>query len=71
MDLDDAGIARNAREEKLRARADKVKQVENERMAKLYRQHVLKEQAPTESPVMQIQGLKKKSSEDESPLVTH
>ena len=43
-DLDDAGIAKNAREEKLRARADaKKKTEENERMAALYRQHVLKE----------------------------
>jgi tetraether lipid synthase len=72
-DLDEAGIARNAREEKLRARAEKQKQVENDRMAKLYRQHVLKEPAPTESPVVQIQGLKKKSSseDNETPLVTH
>ena len=44
-DLDDAGIAKTAREEKLRARADaKKKSEENERMAALYRQHVLKEE---------------------------
>src|SRR5204862_1598794 len=55
-DLDDAGIAKTAREEKLRAKADaKKKAEENERMASLYRQHVLKEQ-PSE-PVVQIQGL--------------
>ena len=30
---------------------------EDERMASLYRQHVLKEEAPQESGVMQIQGL--------------
>jgi uncharacterized radical SAM superfamily Fe-S cluster-containing enzyme len=71
-DLDEQGIAKNAREEKLRARADKVKQAENDRMAKLYRQHVLKEQAAPESPLMQIQGLKKKSSDEENtPVVTH
>lgn len=70
-DLDEAGIAKNAREEKIRARNEKMKQAENERMAKLYRQHVLKEQAAPESPVMQIQGLKKKSTEDETPVVTH
>jgi uncharacterized radical SAM superfamily Fe-S cluster-containing enzyme len=71
-DLDEQGIAKNAREEKLRARADKVKQAENDRMAKLYRQHVLKEQAAPESPLMQIQGLKKKSADEENtPVVTH
>jgi hypothetical protein len=32
-------------------------------MMKLYRQHVLKEPAPSESPVMQIQGLGKKKDE--------
>ncbi len=45
-DLDRLGIAKNAREEKIRARDAKLKeQQENERMMKLYRQHVLKEQA--------------------------
>ncbi|HXA67300.1 MAG TPA: radical SAM protein [Bryobacteraceae bacterium] len=44
-DLDKLGIAKNAREEKKRARDEKLhEQQENERMAKLYRQHVLKEQ---------------------------
>ena len=43
-DLDKLGIAKTAREEKTRARDEKLKQQENERMAKLYRQHVLKEQ---------------------------
>jgi uncharacterized radical SAM superfamily Fe-S cluster-containing enzyme len=66
-DLDEAGIAKNAREEKLRAREAKKKQAdpENERMAALYRQHVLKE-APAE-PVVQIQGLgsKKKAGVQE------
>ncbi|MDX2178606.1 MAG: radical SAM protein [Bryobacteraceae bacterium] len=43
-DLDDLGVAKNAREEKLRARAQKIKeQEENARMEKLYRKHVLKE----------------------------
>ncbi len=41
-DLDDQGIAKNARQEKLRARADRLKEeAENARMAALYRQHVL------------------------------
>ncbi len=43
-DLDDKGIAKTAREEKTRARDAKLKQsAENARMAKLYREQVLKE----------------------------
>jgi uncharacterized radical SAM superfamily Fe-S cluster-containing enzyme len=59
-DLDEAGIAKNAREEKLRARAA-AKQLdpEQKRMAELYRQHVLKEQ-----PTIQIQGLGGKKKTD-------
>ncbi|HEX4066984.1 MAG TPA: radical SAM protein, partial [Acidobacteriaceae bacterium] len=42
--LDKLGIAKNAREEKLRARETKLKtDAENARMAKLYREHVLGE----------------------------
>jgi uncharacterized radical SAM superfamily Fe-S cluster-containing enzyme len=48
-DLDKLGIAKNSGEEKLRARAAKQKQAEEDaRMAKLYRQHVLKEQPTPE-----------------------
>ena len=44
-DLDKLGIAKTAREEKIRARDAKLKeQAENQRMAQLYKQHVLKEQ---------------------------
>jgi uncharacterized radical SAM superfamily Fe-S cluster-containing enzyme len=44
-DLDKLGIAKNAREEKIRARDARLKeQAENDRMMKLYKQHVLKEQ---------------------------
>ena len=61
-DLDDAGIAKTAREEKLRAKAEARKKAEeNERMASLYRQHVLKEAAP--EPVIQIQGIGSKKKE--------
>src|SRR5436190_2880594 len=43
-DLDDKGIAKTAREEKIRSRDEKLKQAaENARMAKLYREQVLKE----------------------------
>ena len=57
-DLDDLGIAKNAREEKLAARKHKTPEelaqeaARNAEMAKLYRQHVLKEQ-----PTLSIQGL--------------
>ena len=66
QDLVLAGVARNAREEKIAARAaaseksleDKLKEdAKHRQMADLYRQHVLKE-AP-KPPVIQIQGLKK------------
>src|SRR5262249_11958597 len=42
-DLDDKGIAKTAREEKKRARDAKLKHAEDERMMKLYREHVLGE----------------------------
>jgi hypothetical protein len=60
-DLDEKGIAKTAREEKLRARAEASaskkgpEDLENARMAALYRQHVLKEAAP--EPTIQIKGL--------------
>ena len=42
--LDELGIAKNQREEKIRARDEKLKtDAENARMAKLYREHVLGE----------------------------
>ena len=67
-DLEEQGIAKNARQEKLRARDERVKeQQENERLAALYRQHILKEEPP--SPLVQIQGLKK--SETPEPATTH
>jgi 7,8-dihydro-6-hydroxymethylpterin dimethyltransferase len=53
-DLDEKGIAKTAREEKLRAR--KV-QSENQKMAELYRQVVLKEAKPELATGLQIQGL--------------
>ena len=73
-DLDDLGIAKNAREEKLAAQARKHKTPEelaqeaakNAEMAKLYRQHVLKEQ-----PTLQIQGLGGKKNAQEPAGVLH
>jgi uncharacterized radical SAM superfamily Fe-S cluster-containing enzyme len=60
-DLDELGIAKNAREEKLQAQRKKKalspdEQRHHAEMEKLYRQHVLKEQPS--APVLQIQGLK-------------
>jgi uncharacterized radical SAM superfamily Fe-S cluster-containing enzyme len=73
-DLDKLGIAKNAREEQLKARkAAREMTPEEQRhhaeMEKLYRQHVLKEEPV---PVLQIQGLggSKKKAQDE-PVVLH
>ncbi len=72
-DLDDLGIAKNAREEKIQARKKKDLTPDEQRyhaeMERLYRQQVLKEQA---APVIQIQGLRgsKRKTEDE-PVVLH
>jgi hypothetical protein len=55
-DLDELGIAKTAREEKQRARAQRLRQQqENEQMAKLYRQHILKEPATPDTQLVQIQ----------------
>lgn len=54
-DLDRLGIAKNAREEKLRAREARRREEEHRRMMQLYRQVVLKEQ-PAE-PLVQISGI--------------
>jgi tetraether lipid synthase len=66
-DLDELGIAKTAREERLRKQRDRLRhEQENQRMAKLYRQHVLKEPA---SPDAQLVQLQLKSTEP-SPEVT-
>jgi uncharacterized radical SAM superfamily Fe-S cluster-containing enzyme len=53
-DLDELGVAKTAREERKRARDQKLKSQEDERMAKLYRKHVLKEQAPEDLGLVQL-----------------
>lgn len=65
-DLDKLGIAKNSREEQLKARAEKLRQQkENERMAQLYRQHILKEPAPETPKLVQIElGNKTKVNEE-------
>ena len=55
------GIAKTAREEKIRARDAKIKQdAENARMAKLYREHVLKEK-PAPGLVQHRASLRRRS----------
>jgi hypothetical protein len=65
-DLDELGIAKNAREEKLKARQHKDDKDAHfhEDMARLYRQHVLKEQ-----PTIQIQGLGGRKKQDVQPVL--
>jgi tetraether lipid synthase len=69
-DLDDRGIAKNAREEKLAARKHKTPEdaakeaAHNAEMAKLYRQHVLKEQ-----PTLSIIGLGGTSKKKETVTI--
>ena len=72
--LDNLGIAKNAREEKLRARnvtaAEKVKQdAENARMAKLYREQVLGEK-PIEGMV-RLDSIRPASNNAASPINRH
>jgi uncharacterized radical SAM superfamily Fe-S cluster-containing enzyme len=54
-DLDRLGIAKNSRDEKLRARDAKQKNVDNEQMMKLYRKVVLKE--PTAENFVSLDSL--------------
>jgi hypothetical protein len=56
-DLDVKGIAKNARQEKIAARDQMKQKAENDRMAALYRQHVLKEEPAVETGLLQIQGI--------------
>jgi uncharacterized radical SAM superfamily Fe-S cluster-containing enzyme len=66
-DLDRLGIAKNAREEQIRARAEKIRlQKENERMAQLYRQHILKEPASESPALVQLETLRKPTAPDDA-----
>ena len=61
--LDDLGIAKNARQEKFKARDEKIKQeAENARMLALYKEHVLGEKVPEDKggfvPLGSIGGIK-------------
>jgi uncharacterized radical SAM superfamily Fe-S cluster-containing enzyme len=56
-DLDDKGIAKTAREEKARARDEKMKEkAENDRMMKLYRENVLGEK-PVEGGIVPLSAI--------------
>ncbi|HSQ20024.1 MAG TPA: radical SAM protein [Blastocatellia bacterium] len=67
-DLDELGIAKTAREEKLRKQKDRIReQQENDRMARLYRQHVLKEPASPEAQIVQIQLKSSKPQPEVTP----
>jgi len=68
QDLVKLGIARNTREEKTKARDAKLSDAENQRMAALYREHVLGEK-PSE-PLVQIQVRKKPAAPAEEPTIT-
>jgi 7,8-dihydro-6-hydroxymethylpterin dimethyltransferase len=61
--LDDLGIAKNARQEKFKARDEKIKQeAENAKMLALYKEHVLGEKLPEDKggfvPLGSIGGIK-------------
>jgi uncharacterized radical SAM superfamily Fe-S cluster-containing enzyme len=72
-DLDKLGIAKNAREEQMKARKAAKELTPDEKrhhaeMEKLYRQHVLKEEPV---PVVQIQGLGGGKKKTKEPVVLH
>jgi 7,8-dihydro-6-hydroxymethylpterin dimethyltransferase len=70
-DLELLGIAKNSREEQIKARAEKLRQQkENERMAQLYRQHILKEPAEEKPKLVQIGGSKPKVNEEVAATVS-
>jgi uncharacterized radical SAM superfamily Fe-S cluster-containing enzyme len=68
-DLDELGIAKNAREEKLQARKKEQDPKYHAEMERLYRQHVLKDPVANQ-PVIQIQGLKRKPKAEETQVVS-
>ena len=67
-DLDEKGIAKTAREEKLRARKA---QQENKRMAELYRQVVLKEAEAGGRDGPADSGARQRKKADDKETVTH
>jgi uncharacterized radical SAM superfamily Fe-S cluster-containing enzyme len=69
-DLDKLGIAKNAREEKLRAREAKIKHdAENAKMEKLYREHVLGEKPQEGFVSLDSIGAAKPAPKKEEPVM--
>jgi uncharacterized radical SAM superfamily Fe-S cluster-containing enzyme len=67
-DLDELGIAKNAREEKLaRQRAKLRDKQDDERMAKLYRQHILKETGTPDTQIVKLQMKKSEHAREVTP----
>ncbi|HEY6489154.1 MAG TPA: radical SAM protein, partial [Terracidiphilus sp.] len=64
--LDNLGIAKNAREEKIRAR-DLKKEAEDAKMAKLYREHVLGEKPPADG-IVSVDMIRPASNNAASPV---
>jgi 7,8-dihydro-6-hydroxymethylpterin dimethyltransferase len=68
--LDNLGIAKNSREEKIKARDEKIKSdAENAKMAKLYREHVLGEK-PVEG-LVSLDSIRPASNNAASPVNRH
>ena len=70
-DLDNLGIAKTAREEKIRARDGKLKiaqDAENARMMALYKQHILQE---PETGLVQIGGIGAAPAKTEETSAAH
>jgi hypothetical protein len=68
--LDELGIAKNAREERIRARDSKISSdAENAKMAKLYREHVLGEK-PVEG-LVSLSAIRPASNNATSPINRH
>ncbi|MGA7893096.1 MAG: radical SAM protein, partial [Candidatus Sulfotelmatobacter sp.] len=69
-DLEQLGIAKNAREEKLRARDERLRleEEENIRMAKLYREFVLKEQPAPKLVQIGVQATAPPAEADREPV---
>jgi hypothetical protein len=67
-DLDEAGIAKNAREEKQRARKERMqREQENARMARLYKQVILNEPVTADQKLVQLNVAKMEKPQGNPP----
>jgi tetraether lipid synthase len=70
-DLEILGIAKNSREEQIKARAEKLRQQkENEKMEQLYRQHILKEPVAEKPKLVQLESSNKSKVSEEVATVS-